>query len=356
MKFNEVLTALPVLLKHDIVPFLWGNQGVGKTSIIKQYAASQGPAYGFVHLHLATQEVGDLIGLLIHSKDGESVHHARPRWFPTEGEGVIFLDELNRAHPDVINAIFSLVLGKKIHEHVLPPGWKIVAAGNYQNNNFNVSDTSDKAWRSRFCHIDFKPSVQEFAAYLEAKGHQTVADFIREQPDMLGTNEDKFDFSTITLDPRALAELIGPLDSEPSINDLRHELYQGILGPTAAAAYMVFKEKRYEKIRGMDILNKFNKALKAKIIELSNVDSIRFDLLNDAAEEILLHLDKKDTLITSTQLKNFKEFLITIPLELSLKINKRLEESKWSQKHHVINDPEFIELFKERIIKGKVAV
>jgi MoxR-like ATPase len=163
MNIQDFKKYLPTLLKNNIVPFTWGNQGIGKTQSIAQVAAQAG--IGFVHLHLATQEVGDLVGLLMIQADG-TVKHARPEWFPTEGEGIIFLDELNRAHPDVIQAMFSFITSKTIHTHKLPDGWKIVAAGNYQSDQFNVTDTSDAAWMSRFCHIELQPTVQEFTEAL----------------------------------------------------------------------------------------------------------------------------------------------------------------------------------------------
>jgi len=137
MNIQQAKQTLPILMKHDIVAFLWGVQGVGKTETVRQIADSNGG--GFVHLHLATQEVGDLVGLLKHNNDG-TVSHACPEWLPTPqaieagrfaSTGIVFLDELNRAHPDVLQAIFSLVMGKTIHTHKLADGWKIVVAGNY---------------------------------------------------------------------------------------------------------------------------------------------------------------------------------------------------------------------------------
>jgi hypothetical protein len=38
---------------------------------------------------------------------------------------------------------------------------------------------------SRFCHIDFKPTVEEFIGYAESKGADVIADFIRNHNEML---------------------------------------------------------------------------------------------------------------------------------------------------------------------------
>lgn len=357
MKAKELLTALPVLMKHNIVPFIWGSQGIGKTSIVKQVVKTKGPNFGFVHLHLATQEVGDLIGLLTHNKDKSAVYHSRPSWFPTEGEGIIFLDELNRAHPDVISAIFSLILEKKIHEHVLPSGWKLVAAGNYQSDKFTVTDTSDSAWMSRFCHIDFKPSVEEFIIYAEENKAYTVANFIRAHPEMLEKNDkdSKLDTSMITPDRRAMLDLVGALETEDSIDEIRYDLYAGIIGTAAAAAFLTFKTKAYSRLSGMDILNSGSSAKVKKQVKeaLADKDTVRLDLLNSAVEEILVYLDSEKTELKAAQIKNFQDFLTLAPLELCLKVCKRLEKSKWQQKRVILMNKEFLETLKQhKVVAG----
>jgi len=333
-------------MKNEIVPFIWGPQGVGKTQVIKQLAKDMGG--GFVHLHLATQEVGDLVGLLIHGKNG-TVHHARPEWFPTEGQGIVFMDELNRATPDVLQAMFSFILGKTIHTHKLPPGWSIVAAGNYQTNMFNVTDTSDAAWMSRFCHIDFQPTQQEFIMYAEGLEAYSVADFIRTHPEMSEVqHKDRLNTSMITPDRRSWLDMVSRLENEFELENVRYELYSGIVGPTAAASFLSHKQKHHDKLSGRDILNRFSE-VKRRILEASDPQSTRFDLLNGASEEILLMLP--DMVLTDRQMGNFKDFLLTIPLEMSLKVFKRLHEVKWAQKNDILNNQKFVKLFKGKKLK-----
>lgn len=342
MNITETKKILPILLKHEIVPFLWGQQGVGKTEIVKQVAQELG--IGMVHLHLATQEVGDLVGLLIERPDG-SVEHARPEWFPTEGEGIVFCDEMNRAHPDVLQAMFSFVTGKTIHRHRLPKGWHVVAAGNFQSSMFNVTDTSDAAWMSRFCHIDFNPTPEEFIIYMESKGMFELADFIRDMPDMLEvTHKERLNKSMISPDRRSWDTMIGKLEREDGIENERFELYEGILGSAASSAYLTSKKKSLDKIRGRDILNDYTQKLRDKIIELSKPTSTRFDLLEAAFKEISLFYDKTE--LTVDQMVNFKKFMLDTPLELNLRMINQISESSWIQKNEVLNNPEFNTAFK----------
>lgn len=348
MNILEIKQCLPVLMRNKIVPFLWGYQGVGKTQTIKQLAKENN--LQFIHLHLATQEVGDLVGLLVHNADG-TVKHARPEWFPTEGKGILFLDELNRAHPDVLQAMFSLITEGTIHTHKLPEGWSIVAAGNYQNSSFNVTDTSDAAWISRFCHIDFSPSVEEFLVYVESKNMDSVAAFIRTNPDMLEAKKsDKPIFDLITSDRRSMESMIGKLENELSIDNVRYELYAGIIGKTTASSFLAFKMKGYSRLSGKNILKKYE-TLKQEVLTISGDNKeVRFDLLNSAAEEILTYASKNK--LSESEIDNFKEFLLDVPLEMGLKIVNSLHKSRWSQKNSIINDYDFVQKFKVKKLEA----
>lgn len=343
MNVAEVSLAIPVLLKHKVVPFLWGQQGVGKTQVVKQIAHDNN--LGFVHLHLATQEVGDLVGLLIHGQNGE-VKHARPEWFPTEGRGIIFLDELNRCHPDVMQAMFSFITEGTIHTHRLPVGWSIVAAGNFQSNSFNVTDTSDAAWMSRFCHIDFHPTIEEFIDFAEIKGSDLVADFIRDHREMLEVSQkERLSSSMITPDRRSWVDMISRLETDASIDNVRYELYAGIVGPTAASSYLSWKKKSYERLRGKDILFRYY-TVRNKVLDASKKESCRFDLLDTAVEEIFTVISKME--LKENELSNLMQFILDVPTEMSLKISKKLSESDWPQKLLIMNDRNFVRNFKER--------
>jgi hypothetical protein len=339
----------PALFKHKVVPFLWGSQGIGKTQALEQIASQMG--VNFVHLHMANLEVGDLVGLLMKRENG-TVYHARPEWFPTEGQGIIFLDELNRMHPDVMQAMFSFITSGTIHTHKLPPGWSIAAAGNYQSGDFQVTDTSDSAWMSRFCHIDFKPTVEEFTLHAEKAGADQLAAFITEHPLMLEANANKsFDFASITPDRRAWLKYVYPLDSDASVpEEHRYELYQGLVGPAAAAAYQTFKKKPEKAISISQILTAYPK-YKAKVVECSNGAATRFDYLNRPINELLTKLADDSNLISNDKkLENLKNFLLDIPLELSQCVFKDISKLTFARKNDLLNDMTFC-----RQIAGKVS-
>jgi alkaline phosphatase D len=319
MNISAAKKIIPKLIKHDVVPWLHGRQGIGKTQVVQQVAKELG--VGFMALYPATQEVGDLLGL--QEKEGKGSVHLRPEWFPTEGEGILFIDEINRAHPDVVQAMFSLVTGKKIHTHVLPPGWKIVVAGNYNNSRFNVTDMSDDAWLSRFCHLDFQPTIEEFIAFTESQGKRTVADFIREQRGCLESikKENTMSFDFVTPDRRSWNEMIGPLEKE-DLGDDEFEVYQGIIGTAAAAAFIQFKQTQEKGIALRDILNGYGKTVRKRVLECSKDGDARFDLLSQAAEELMANIKQDKLFLTpvETKVDSLERFMLDVPLELLSKM------------------------------------
>lgn len=351
MNISEINKAIPFLLKNRIVPFFWGSQGVGKTQFWNQYCAKNNLQLRV--LHTATQDVGDLVGLLVKGDDG-GVYHAKPKWFPTEGEGVIFLDELNRAPTDVIQAMYSFVQNGTIHTHKLPPGWRIAAAGNYQSERFTTTDTSDSAWLSRFCHIDFTPTTEEWLVYAESRGLFSLASFIREQPEMLNLTAKeggRLDMSIITRDPRAWLESVGALDLEEGLDDsLRYELYSGIVGPVAAAARLTHRAKQETGLSLNDILKNYKKIARNKVLDITaSASNVRMDVLNQPIDELFTKLESNPHLLSADMsIDNLKQFLLDIPIELAMKAFVGLGKiGNFHGKNDLLNDPDYAAQFEK---------
>ena len=53
-----------------------------------------------------------------------------PKFLPTDGKGILFLDELTSAPQMTQAGCYQLVLDRKLGEYVLPEGWVVIAAGN----------------------------------------------------------------------------------------------------------------------------------------------------------------------------------------------------------------------------------
>lgn len=350
MKIIDVKKALPVLMRNKIPTFLWGSQGVGKTETVAQFCKDTG--LEMVVLHLSTQEPGDLIGLLDKSEaKGGTVRHLRPDWFPTTGRGIIFLDEFNRAPRDVLQTMLPFVLSGTLHTHTLPEGWYVMAAGNYESDRFQTTSIQDAALLSRFCHLDFTPSVEEWLAFVESRGLFEVASFIREQPSMLelsAKDAGRLDESFIVPDRRSWTNGIARLDSEDLQDHIRFELYKGLVGQAAAAGYISSKNRKERPLYLGQILSKYSGAVQQRVLEItSDKKSRQFDLLNQPLDELLAKIELDPNFLTGAgMLDNLKLFLLDVPLELSMKIFSKMGEiKKFEGRDQILNDGAYVARF-----------
>ena len=136
----------------------------------------------------------------------------------------LFLDELPACTPDVQKAFYSLLLERRLGEHVLPAGTWVVAAGNRAEDRALVR-TISSALVNRVLILHVRIDVAEWVAWARANGVRAeVIAFIEAQPEALlrPVPRESVPFST----PRAWASLGRALDLAER---------GGILTPTAAA-------------------------------------------------------------------------------------------------------------------------
>jgi MoxR-like ATPase len=86
------------------------------------------------------------------------VHDDRAEWcppafLPTDGEGVLFLDELAQAPPQVQSACLQLVFDRRIGEYELPDGWSVIAASNRSEDRAGTHRLISPLL-NRFVHLD----------------------------------------------------------------------------------------------------------------------------------------------------------------------------------------------------------
>lgn len=194
--------------------WVWGHRGVGKSSCVRQITEER--KWGFRDMRASQLESSDFRGLPdkvdgktvyyppedlphgeykcleceaanVHPFFGENGSYANSPTMPSScpnghqnkdgktviilNEGILFLDELNRADDDVLQASFQLVLDRRVGRYQLPTGWTIVAAGNYAEG-YNVNTFNDPAFLDRFCHLSLTPGKEymgDWTGYMSAK-------------------------------------------------------------------------------------------------------------------------------------------------------------------------------------------
>ena len=93
MKASDLTKSLQALIVQKEPAFLWDAPGVGKSYIVKQIADEKGVE--FIDLRLALMDPTDLKGIPFYDKETHTALWASPAFLPREGEGILFLDELN---------------------------------------------------------------------------------------------------------------------------------------------------------------------------------------------------------------------------------------------------------------------
>ncbi len=147
----------PVLLE--------GPTGIGKSELI----ASVSKRLGIQHvvLDLSLLEPPDLVGLPI-IEEGRT-RYALPRFLPREGQGILMLEELNRAERYIQQPALQLLTARMLHEYVLPEGWACFAAINPETGDYQVTPL-DAALRARFLQLPVRADRASWLAWASAHG------------------------------------------------------------------------------------------------------------------------------------------------------------------------------------------
>ena len=174
MKATDLTKSLTALVEQKVPTFLWGAPGIGKSSIVKQIASEKG--VGFIDLRLALMDPTDLKGIPFYDKESHTALWAPPAFLPKDGEGILFLDELNAAPPSVQASAYQLILDRKVGEYELPCGWAIVAAGNREGDR-GVTYRMPSPLANRFVHFEMEVNAEDwrFWAYKKELDERIIA-------------------------------------------------------------------------------------------------------------------------------------------------------------------------------------
>jgi len=165
MQAKELTQTLHSLVESNIATFIWGAPGIGKSSIVKQIARERG--IDFIDLRLSLLDPTDLKGIPFYNAKAHQALWAPPAFLPREGEGILFLDELNSAAPAVQASAYQLILDRKVGDYILPEGYAIVAAGNRESDR-GVVYKMPAPLANRFVHFELEVSVEDWKEWAYA--------------------------------------------------------------------------------------------------------------------------------------------------------------------------------------------
>lgn len=174
---NISFSDLDLYKESQIVPYLEGESGIGKTSIIEQYAQLRdmdciimGVA-SLDHIEFYGRTVATDMVASINDEKYTVFNKSIPNWVSrilhnhqNRRETLLFLDELNRAEPQNLQSLMNLILKKEFGSDSikLPNSLFIVCAGNPIDDGNYLVESLDKAMLSRMAIVQVTTTLESW--------------------------------------------------------------------------------------------------------------------------------------------------------------------------------------------------
>lgn len=244
MKPSQLYEALTALIRERVPIHIWGPCGVGKSKIGFQVAQDLG--YEFRDVRATQLDPVDLRGLpRILSDQTEWVP---PKFLPTAGKGILFLDELTSAPQMTQAGCYQLVLDRRLGEYILPDEWVVIAAGNPASER-GVHFSMPRPLRNRFVHLTLDVDFDDWCHWaLGASIRPEVIAFLRFKRDLLHDADATSDVNAWPT-PRSwemASNVIKAFDQHgksragTGSSEIEAQLLEGTIGPAATTEFVAF--------------------------------------------------------------------------------------------------------------------
>jgi len=216
-----------------------GHMGISKSQVVYQVCEKLTKELGHpvtaMCLSMHCMESPDFSGLSYIS-DGRTLF-GHPHLLPKDGYGILFLDEINRAPKDLLQAALTLIENREINGHKLGDGWIICCAGNPGSDSSDVLyavKELDPALKSRLCAYTLSPKAVEIIDYLATKYGESnqIVRWMRSEPQIVSLD------GTGTTNPRAMEYLIRSLEANKGLD--RFTVMSGEIGNSATVQFQKY--------------------------------------------------------------------------------------------------------------------
>lgn len=371
MNIKEVIRFLPAILSTKLRPCFLGHTGIGKTEIPKQIAAQYN--MDLVIIHVSQLEPSDFVGLYRINEDGRT-SNCPPSWMPykeskvgkskiteasassmadigkiveraAEGEinpngGFIFLDEINRAHEDMRQALYQFLQDGRIHTCEIPQGtgemievngeqvlklndfglpmgkYHILTAANPSSEGYETYEF-DPALMNRLAWVNFTPEFEETRDYLKGKyGRSIVLSWVESNKSLIDYGSE-FEIEGLLYSPRMTENHILLFNAvRKEKKEFQRKVYETIMQKEKVQAFMAYLEEM-EFMNYVDVMNGLSGEKAKKLVSL--LQDNRMDILSTITMDLAdffsrweigsNHKDIKDEKAT---IKNVTDFLVKI--------------------------------------------
>lgn len=292
----------------------------------------QSTFYPVIDRRMSQMTEGDMIGLP--STDGETTRFNPPDWYKKAcvEPCVLFLDELNRATPEVMQAAFQIVLDRELNGWKLHPLTRVYAAIN--SNAIYTVNEMDPALLDRFFAVDLEPSLKEFCTWARNTDpihggnlHPNIPDFIELNTKHDGSNwlypPKGAEQGCVHPSPRSW-EMVDKAHKHAGIQDspensMFYNMLLGFIGVEAAIAYTKFCKEVDNRISGEELVNKYHEPKVA-----AKVERMQQGQLNDVIDKVADYVIKNLTKLDDQQGQNVSAIMTKLPDELRISLWSKL--------------------------------
>lgn len=349
LSFQELVTAIPVVIKAGNVPAIVGEAGIGKSALVQTVAEKMNAKLFTTVVSLSekgdlaipippmtekafvkTSAYGELADVkfgythtLIEIIEWAQAHPQQPI--------IWFLDEFNRGTQAVQSELMNLVLQRQINSLRLPNQVHMVLAENpdatmagFEASDYGVT-VGDAAINDRTVRLVMQADVSDWLQWAKSKGNiiGSVQRFIEENPQQLTPKEHDDDlyptpraWERVSSNLQTLSEL--PADEQQR---LRLDLLQGDLGVTVGQSFEQFVRQQtagltVEEIYAGDTL----KPAVTKIFNEAGIDQQQ-SIMNSLIQQIDAY-----PLTDETYASRFTTLLNLMPVDAQFAVALKLTE------------------------------
>lgn len=169
---------------------IWGAPGIGKTAILMKVLEemkSDFPDYQLIVKTLSNETPDNFTLPKYVNVNGTDMAEDVPKtWLPVYkpsgdanedairdskcGNGLLFIDELSRATPQVLNVILPLINEGIINGYKLGSGWTIIVASNRAEDETSGQTDIGNALGNRFAQVYYEPTVDSWKEWAQNQG------------------------------------------------------------------------------------------------------------------------------------------------------------------------------------------
>lgn len=246
MKFSSLKSSIIEQFKatNDVVPFIVGKPGGGKSSCAREIAQALADLHGIpseriVEFNPSLREPSDVLGLPQFNGDCTKWLPPEEFWALREGVGpcVLIIEELSDADMSMQNPLCRVILDRCAGQLRLSSQLFIIATGNRTTDRSGANRLSTKL-ANRMRELEFSEDLDDWLAWAEEHGIPVeLQAFIRYRPNLLSDFDPKRTKNPTPRSWESVARIPDAIRNDPAVF---MEHVAGSVGEGAAAEYVGF--------------------------------------------------------------------------------------------------------------------